>query len=432
MNIPSDIVSEVCVLGSIIGSGGEIIPELRDMLSVEDFYRPAHQTIARVLYETTTDLDFVIVKARLESAGVYEQIGGLAYLEQLAEVPTWLNWKYYAAIVKEKAVQRGMLGLAEYIRQQVGELEYDVLYEECVTTLHRLGEHRHREGTEMGMAEAAQAVIAKAEQAARDGHAPHTRVGFDAIDRCIGGFRPGDFVVLAAATSGGKTSLACNMAANIARSGGAVLYISGEMLPAELGQRFLQSSSGVWGSRIRDGNLHEHEWTEMQMAAGNMEKWKLAIVGRTMTGGEIAHTARKYARKWRGLDLLVVDYLQIMRSDNPRASRHDQVGSLAWGLKQIAMDLPCPVMALSQFDRSAVKGTKNPPSMFHLKESGDIENHSNIVVLMHTPDGQVGDREVWIRIAKARDGMTNTWAGADAIRLTLQGGITQFHEGANP
>jgi len=431
MNIPQDIMAEVCVLGSVVLSSGEIIPELREVLSEEDFFRPAHQTIARVLFATTEDLDAVLGRAVLRKADVYEEIGGDAYYFGLLEgIPTWKNWKHYADIVREKSVLRSLLDLAAYIQNHAGEENYEELYRECVSSLHNLGERSRREGVEMLLPDAVQGVLAHSEEIQRSGKPPATLTGFASVDRATAGFRDGDLVVLAAATSGGKTTLACNIAANIARGGGRVLYVSGEMLPRELGQRFLQASSNVWGSRIRNGALHEHEWTELHAAAGNMEKWKLAIVGRTMSAGEIGHTARKYARKWGGLDLLVVDYLQIMRSDNGKASRHEQVGSFVWNLKQIAMDLPCPVMALSQFDRSAVKGTTKPPSMFHLKESGDIENHSNTVLLMHTPENQEGEIEVWLRIAKARDGAATTWTGPDAIRLRLRRGITRFYEEA--
>lgn len=435
MTVPQDIAAEVALLGSMIVSGGDIIPDVREILGVDDFFRPAHREIAKTLFESRGPVDMVILRSALESQGALPRIGGLDYLIDILEsTPSWHNWREYALSVREASVRRGLLTVSgEMGRRIAAEPAADILAD-VTQQIYELAARSADDDAEMDLSDAALAAMSRAE-AAQAGKVVAVNTGFAALDARLCGLHPGDLVIVGAPPSGGKTAFACHVAAGVAAKGGGVLYVSGEMPPADLGKRFLQAHTEVWGIQLKSGHLKVGDWTRLNAGLDDMKKWKLYIVGRSLTSGEIMLRARKCQRRWGRLDLVVVDYLQLMKPSGGD-NRAQEVGRLSWELKLAAMQLRVPVVALSQYDRTAMKGGtttgKRPlPTMHHLKESGDLENNANVVILLYAPERdevEVGDREVWARIAKSRDGDTNSWTGQDAIRLRFRRGITKFFD----
>ena len=203
-----------------------------------------------------------------------------------------------------------------------------------------------------------------------------------------------------------------------------------------LGKRFLQSRAKVHAQKLKFAkNLTTDDWQAIQRAIAELSPFKVAIDTRSSHVADIAVTARRMASKWGGpLSLIVVDYLQLMdcMGGHGRGTSFARaVGHFAWGLKQLAMDLGTPVLVLSQLNREGAKKDR-PPSKHDLKESGDIENHANVVLLLYRlPDSSAdfqGEETVWCRVAKARDGLTTPWEGTGALRLLWRGGFTRFDD----
>ncbi len=439
---PHDIEAEIVCLGETILSEGENIPSLRENLRPEDFYRPAHQTLCRVLFDMTDakrPIDLTTVKTELERQCVLEQVGGMDYVKGIIEgTPNSGNWAYYAKTIRDKAIKRELIRMGhDIVRGAYTDTEDSgVLLAEAQQRTYDLGKRAQDSGDwQMGIADAGESVLAKAEAVQREpGKYSGLMTGFEGFDKSSGGLQAGDYIILAALTGAGKTTLAMNIAANIASGGGSILYISAEMLPRELGQRFLQARSDVWGTRIRTGRLEVGHWEALSKAQAEISQWKIELIGRAMTVPEIVLIARRLTKKWGGISLIVADYIQQLKPSGGR-SRYEQVSGISWSLKQAAMELEVPVLALSQFDRSVAKGMSGKgrkPSKHDLKESGDIENDANAVWLLHRPEDSAPDAfgtiEVWAKVDKCRDGVVTPWEGQGAIRLKWKPSVTRFWE----
>lgn len=444
--IPADITLERHVLGILLVHGAEALVSVQHLVMPENFYTPAHAQLVAALLAMLQEgkpITPVTIVVELRHNGILDKIGqdpteagGIDYITQLAEYSGFdiTNLRYNAEELHKLAMLRSMISTGAKMTSDAKAPGADAfeLVERFTTELYDL--HRGRTGGPgevVGAGEAVKAAIARADRIAAGEESPGLASGFAAIDRATGGMQPGDLWTLGAATSIGKTALAHSMAVHVARNGGAVFIVSAEMGRESVANRLLQAVSGVSGGRLRTGNLNEQELEARQVAAEEIAAWHLAIFDRSATAPEIAIRAKMLAARWRrGLSLIVVDYLQLMK---PTAgdNRAQQVGGIAWGLKQAAMDLGCPVLMLSQLNRAGVKpgiaDDERPPSLFDLKESGDVENHSNAVLLLHrsaraVPD-TAGAMPVWCKVAKARDGMVTPWPAA-AGKPPMPGSIT--------
>jgi replicative DNA helicase len=203
-----------------------------------------------------------------------------------------------------------------------------------------------------------------------------------------------------------------------------------------LGFRLLQAQAKVSGNRLRIGNLDENERASVDAAQKMIDTWPLVIDDRAGTVGEIGLRARQTAaRLGRPLALVIVDHLQLLKPTDGE-TRAQQVGAMAWGLKRLAMEQGCSVLLLSQLNRESVR-TGAPPSVFALKESGDVENDSDAVILLHQPDPPQADTDgamlIWLKVAKARDGQVTPWPFQDdpygpwrGIRVRFRPESTRF------
>lgn len=436
--LPHDQPAEEIALGSMLRDE-QTIPAVRDLVRPEDFFFPSHQQICQAIFdqaEARKPSDLAGVTMMLRDRGQLEELGGQDKLDGLFDnTPSPIHAKHYAGIVRDKAVARRLIALCERAGQEVRDPQADVggMLASFQADVYDLSRRSDGEGV-VDLGEAVEAALQRAGRVFEGKEPPGLMTGFPMIDRAIGGFNQGDLITLAADTSAGKTALAGNIAQNIATDGGTVLFVTREMNRLELGKRFLQATSGIAGGRIKFAKtLRPDDWQALQAATGQLSRLKIVLDSRSGTVADVALSARRQAAKWRGpLSLIILDYLQLMDFSRGQYKRQENtaqaVGRFAWGCKQLSMDLGTPVLLLSQLNRQGVIQDR-PPTMHSLKESGDIENHSNAVILLYRPPDQAeqaASRTVWVRVAKARDGSTTPWQGSGEIRLQWKPSITRF------
>jgi len=437
---PHDIGAEACVLGSMLIDADAVVPLVRRALTPEDFYRPAHGDIFRLVLDMADarkPVDLVLVRNELHQRKQLEQVGGIEYVVALAEgVPSTANAEYYANIVRDKSLLRKAIQAARQIEREaygafgVRDSASEVLgrAQQAFYDLARPMENEN----EASLGPEARKKLADMEAEQEHGRPSERRVscGFPVIDQAIHGLRAGRMVTLAAKTKAGKSTLALNMALHVAFQGEPVLYISGEMRTNELADRFLSMHAPIHGDSLKNPrSLRMEDWEKLRRTAEAFDPLPLRMVGRGLSLAEIGMKARETGTMFgKQTALVVVDYLALMKLPPAREARI-RVGEFTRGLKQLAMELGCGILLVSQIRRLAEENAK--PQLHDLKESGDIENDSDAVLLIHTPDGDrhwttshdgKQARESWVKIAACRDGTITHWPkdGSDApgaIRL---------------
>lgn len=435
---PQDRAAEICVLGAMILDASRI-DEATAIVTKADFFSPAHGLIFDLLVRMHADdqpIDLVTVKAAALEAGILEQIGGVDYLLALVDgVPMTSNVAHYAGIVQALALKRSLL--------RYGQTVLASAYEPTVTAaeLAALAESQldaivtGRSDDRLTTAQEAAECVLRDVQAAEQGDSPPgLMTGLEAIDTASGGLRGGELVVVAGPTGSGKTTLADTIAVNVAEAGGRVLIASVEMLADERAQRLLQIIGQVDGSKMRQPKrLAAEDWTALYQATEALRAMKIDLVTGELTTADIVGAAKRTAKRRGGLDLIVVDYLQLLTpAGDPSARRAEQVSKMAWACKmQLAVTLRVPVLLLSQFRREDESKDLLPRKSW-LKESGDIENHANVIWLLWKPDPGGKNAtlceqdEVMFCQDKHRSMPLTPWTGRASIRLRWSRRTTTF------
>ena len=445
IEIPHDIPAEVCTLAAMI-LDPKALTIVDSICTAESFHRPAHQIIFAAISEMHQKgypVDLVLLSDELKRSGKLEEIGGVAYLLQIAEgCPDTANVKHYARIVTEKHRLRLLITNGQAQIRDACEIDADPLkiVEQAQAELYHIGRGTGSVTEVVTAKDSVAEAIAKADRIAAGQESPGLMTAFAGIDQALGGFQPGDLITVGAGPGVGKSSFAMTIAARVAAGGGGVFFVSAEMSRVACANRLLQVVSGIAGGRLRNGNLDQWEDQARSEAQQQIAGWNFSIWDTSATVADIASRCKmESARTRRKWDLIVIDYLQLLKPGKGD-TRAQEVSAVAWGLKLLAMELGCPVMMLSQLNRGGLRqdtAVEKPPSLYDLKESGDIENHSNAVILLHrpataTPD-TAGAIPIWCKIAKARDGSITPWpapAGKQevpgAITLRFTGHLTRF------
>lgn len=437
---PHDIQAEVSVLGAMI-IHRPAIAIAQGILCQDDFYRPAHQTIfAALLYMEAAGeaVDLVTTRAYFQAKNKLDAIGGVEYLVAMVQgVPSAANIEYYAQIVRDHAMRRSLIVDCQTVADDAFNPQSDPaeLAGRLQQTVLALCERSNAGGNLIAMHDAMGEAIEHYEAVSKGERPPGLMTGFNCFDRCTGGFQPGDLVVLAARPSVGKSALALAWATHAAQTGELVLFFSAEMGRRAIATREICSMGGISPGNLKAGRLHQEENDARQRVIEEAHKWGFAIYDRSATAREVCIYARQVqAQHGRKLGLIVVDYLQIMRTD-PRQAQVDRYGLFAWACKCLATDLQCPVVLLSQLNRAEKADTK-PPDLQRLRGSGNIEEHANTVIMLHRPEDAEyipGTPKVvtWASVQKCRDGTTTPWmlsSGLPAIRLAFTPYLTKFEE----
>jgi replicative DNA helicase len=418
---PQNLEAEESVLGAMMVSEGSITPVILDVrLRAEDFYRDRHRAIyeaIRTLYERSEPIDALTVAEHLTQRGDLDDAGGKENLQTLAStVPAPGNARHYAQIVKQNALLRRLLGAAQTIQQSVHERdgEPESLVEDAERMLFRVA-HEDRASDFRNVAEILEEEIDRLEQLAQgDGGLTGAASGFDDLDKVTGGFQPGNLIVIAARPAMGKSALVTNIAQHISsKEAKPVAFFSLEMSEAELAHRFIAIQARISSDRLRRGRVSEKDWPGVVQACNVLEKAPLWIDDSSDLGLlDLRAKARRLHASVGELGVIIIDYIQLMRPEDPRQNRVEQVGQMSRGLKILARELNVPVIALSQLSRAPEQRPDKRPILSDLRESGNIEQDADLVTFLYRdeyydPESEAqGEAELIIR--KHRNGPIDT------------------------
>ena len=428
---PQSRAAERSVLGACLRDNA-VIGDVLQLLGFENFYADAHQKIFKSvvgLYDHGKPVDLVTLAEELKQRGCIEEIG-YGYLGELWDAaPTAANAVYYAGIVHDKAVMRSLIHAStEILRDsydQVGPAED--LVEQAQKRLFEIADRglsSHTITAEM-MIRSAWDRIDERDKRARQGNIlPGIPTGYTDLDYCMAGFRAGQLIVIAARPSVGKTSLATCMARYAAVEAGlSVLFVSLEQPESDLTDRLLCCQARVDCHRYQRGSINPDETIRILEAGECIRKSKFMVEeGHGQSLLRIASNARRQKLR-EGIAILYVDYLQKVEPEDRRQSRAEQVGGIARRLKGLAMELRIPVVALAQLNRELESRPNRQPRLSDLRDSGEIEQEADVVMLMHPLEVSPNPglpTVVQVDIAKHRNGPTQI------IKLNFHKQFTRF------
>ncbi len=424
---PQNLEAEESVLGAMMVSQATIEPVLLDIrLQTDDFYRDRHRTIFDAivrLNENADPVDVLTVAEKLSEHGELERIGGKDIVAGLAaKVPAPGSAKHYATIVKQNSLMRRLDAAAKTIQQSVADRdgEPSAMVEQAERLLFGVA-HEERAADFREIGEILADEIDKLEALAT-GKAEVTGVsaGFRDLDSLTGGFQPGNLIVLAGRPAMGKSAAVCNIAENVAiKSDKAVALFSLEMSEMELAHRFIASQARIAGDRLRKGRVASKDWPKVVKACNQLESAPMWIDDSSDLGMlDLRAKARRLdaqerARGREGLGMVIVDYLQLMRADDPRATRVEQVSQFSRGLKILARELNIPVIGISQLSRAPEQRPDKRPILSDLRDSGAIEQDADLVGFLYRDEYYHGDESedpgiAELIIAKHRNGPIGT------------------------
>ena len=436
---PQNIEAEQAVLGAML-IDKEAIAKASEILTSSDFYREAHRVIFNAmleLYNKNEAVDMVTVTEILKRDNKLEDIGGLAYITSLANVVlTAANVKYHADIVAEKSVLRQLVRVSTEIAAMGYEANEDVgtLLDTAESRILEIS-NRKKKADFTPINDVLMESVQNIEKLINNkGGLTGLPSGFADLDKLTSGLHPSDFIILAARPSMGKTALALNIVQNVAlrahkKIGGeprSVAFFSLEMSKEQLVNRMLCAEAGIDSQRLRVGEMGDKDWDALWGACDLMSKAKIYIDD---TAGITVMDMRSRARRLKaehGLDLIVVDYLQLMQGSGKRnnsGDRQQEVSEISRSLKALARELDVPVLALSQLSRSVESRQVKRPMLSDLRESGSLEQDADIVAFLYREDyynPETENKHTELIIAKHRNGPVDT------VNLFFQKQFTKF------
>jgi replicative DNA helicase len=425
---PHNLDAEKSLLGAMLLTADATATGL-GKVKTEDFYRPAHQRIfdaMAALFAKGEPCDVVTLAARLESTGELEQVGGKPYLLDVVNtVPLAGNVAQYAGIVKRMSMLRRLIVAATHIAALGYEAPDDIdeVVEEAEKQIFDVTNERV-ESTFRPIEELMADGWKKLEELyERQEHLTGVPTGWHEMDKLLAGLHRGDLIVVAARPSVGKTAFALNLAVNAAKAGHPVGVFSLEMSAEQLVMRILSSESKVDGQKLRTGRLSDSDWPLIMNAMGRLDACDLQVDDTAALS--IMELRAKARRMFRGKNekpgLLIVDYLQLMQPQRSRSeNRQVEIAEISRGLKILAKELDIPVVALSQLSRAVEQRADKRPMLSDLRESGAIEQDSDVVMFIHrdtykrdegddAAKGHVPPKGIAeIIVAKHRNGPTDT------------------------
>jgi replicative DNA helicase len=436
---PQNLDAEQSVLGAILLDNDAINHSL-EILTADDFYRESHREIFRAMVELTDrsqPVDAITLTDALRGKGALETVGGPAYVAELAAcVPTAANVAHYARIVREKAVLRSLASIATEIASSAYEApaNVDEFLDAAEHRIFEISERRIKPSFHT-MGELSRESLKMIERLyERKELVTGVPTGFIDLDRITAGLQPSDLVIIAARPSMGKTALALNIAAYASMEAEpkvGVAFFSLEMSKEQLVLRMLCSEARVDSSRARAGYLSERDFPKLAQAAARLSEAPIFIDDSSDTTAiALKAKCRRLARE-RGsnLGLIIVDYLQLMRSARPGESREKEIAEISRSLKALAKELKVPVVALSQLNRQVESRPNRRPILADLRESGAIEQDADVIAFIYRDE--VYNREskepgvAEIIVAKQRNGPT------DVAKLTYLNQYTRFENYAS-
>lgn len=388
--LPYSVEAEQAVLGSVI-IDPKCLNEIAVQMKTEYFYIPQHREIysaMSAMYELSQTIDFVSLLEKLKSDGVYDEAGGKAYLTQLVQtVPSAANVLTYVAIIRERYYARALMTAAQDIIKDINENEMDSgrLLDNAEQRIFEI-----RQGREIsGLTHIKSVIENETYDRLSKMSDPETRAdyigipcGIGELDKMITGLNKSDLIILGARPGMGKTSFALNIVRNVAvNTGKTVCFFSLEMTRDQLAQRMLSSEAGIKSEKLRTGELDDDEWTRLAQAGDSLSKANIYF---DETSSITVPEMKAKLRRMKQVDLVVIDYLGLMKSARQTENRVQEVSEITRNLKIMAKDLKVPVIACAQLSRGTeTKGKSHRPALSDLRESGSIEQDADIVLFLY-------------------------------------------------
>ncbi|WP_374514030.1 replicative DNA helicase [Niveibacterium sp.] len=438
---PHSIEAEQSVLGALL-LDNQAWDRVADQVNENDFYRAEHRYLfrgARELIDQGKSVDVVTLSEWCERNSVLQQIGGLAYLAEIANnTPSSANIQRYAEIVRDRAIRRRSIAECHTAVAELssGALEPGVILDRVMEALSQVAESGERaDSRPQSAANYVHSMLAAVEAAAESGGKGLVGVssGLDELDTVTLGLHAADMIVVAGRPSMGKTALALAVAEHVALEEKLPVAIFSMEMPGEqLVLRMTSAISGVEGRKIRQGTMTDDEWSSFSFAAARLNSATILIDETpALTPTELRARARRLHRRHGGLGLIVVDYLQLMRLARSSENRTQELSEISRAIKALAKELRVPVIALSQLNRAVEQRTDKRPLLSDLRESGAIEQDADLVVLLYRDDyydSDSPDRGIAeLIIAKHRNGPTGTVKAAFDERLVRFGNRSGSH-----
>ena len=431
---PHSIEAEQSVLGGLLLSA-DAWDAVAESVSDRDFYRADHRLIFRQiarLAEASDPVDVITVADKLQASGELEAAGGLPYLAELAQnTPSASNIRAYGQVVRERASLRKLIEAAQDIADSGFNPEgrtSDQLVDEAERLIMQISEEGPKSGGPQDVNPLLKSALARIEELfTSGGDITGLSTGFTDLDNMTSGLQPSDLVIVAGRPSMGKTSFAMNLVENaVLGQDKPILVFSMEMPAEQLVIRMLSSLGRINQTRIRNGKLEQEDWPKLSTAVNKLKDVRLFIDDTpALSPTELRTRARRVARENGGeLGMIMVDYMQLMQIAGSSEGRTAEISEISRNLKAIAKEFACPMVALSQLNRSLEQRPNKRPVNSDLRESGAIEQDADVIMFIYrdevyneeSPDKGVAE----IIIGKQRNGPIGT------ARLAFQGEFTRF------
>jgi replicative DNA helicase len=408
---------------------------VQDIVSQADFYVEAHRAIFDAMIEVSgrgITVDAISLADTLKARGVYDRVGGAAYLDQLIDrVPIAAYVEQHAEMIRDKAiVRRLILACSQVISDSFGDLgDVPAFLDRCEQTIFEVSRSGGRSHT-LPLGRAVKEVFGELDALSKSTReVTGVPTGYAKLDSLTSGLQPGDLVIIAGRPSVGKTSFCLNLVMNASGQGEVpVGFFSLEMSYRQLVRRILAAEAGVSGHKLRTPyKLDQDEWVRLFVAADRLQKLRMFLDDSPMlTVAQLRGKARRLKIE-NDIGLVAIDYLQLMRPVHSRDSREREIAEISRSLKALALELQIPVVALSQLSREVEKRQDKRPVLADLRESGAIEQDADMVMFLHDKNPTDVDRshkDVDLILAKHRSGPTGT------VPLVFRGDLTRFDAAA--
>ncbi len=431
---PHNEEAEKSVLGAVM-LNKDVLSEVLEEVTADDFYNESHREIFRAiweLYKENTAVDMLTVCEELKKRKALDMAGGRAYIATLtAEVPSTANAVEYAKIVAEKATLRQMIKTSEDITEKGYDAKMDAgeILDYAESGIFKIAQKRQKNDYAK-IQDVLLTNIKIIDQAAQNkDKIVGIPTGFKDIDEKTSGLQRSDLIIVAARPAMGKTAFALNIAQQSAvKAGSSVIIFSLEMSKEQLGQRLLAMQARVEMQKLKQGDLDRKDWDRITMALDELNNTKIVIDD---TPGISIMEMRNKCRRLKaeqGLDLVVIDYLQLMSLQSKTDNRQQEISAISRNLKLLAREMDCPVIVLSQLSRAPEQRQDHRPILSDLRESGSIEQDADIVIFLYRDDYYNENTEkpgvCEVNIAKHRSGPT------DKVELTWVSRYTKFSDKA--
>ena len=429
---PHNEEAERSALGACMLSK-EALMDVAEEVKAEDFYNESHREIFRSImrqFRENTSVDMLTVCEDLKKQKALDMVGGRTYIGTLtAEVPSTANAGDYARIIAEKAMLRQMIAASEEIAVKGYEDKEaaDTLINDAEASIFRIAQRRQKRDYAkiQDVLMKNLRLIDEAEQ--NQGHVIGLPTGFKRLDEITSGLQKSDLIIVAARPGMGKTAFALNIAAQSAvKANASVMIFSLEMSQEQLGQRLISMQAMVASEKLKKGTLERQDWDKINVALDQLNETKIVIDDTPgITVMEMRNKCRRLKAE-QGLDLIVIDYLQLMTYEGRSDNRQQEVSALSRHLKLLAREMDCPVIVLSQLSRAPEQRQDKRPMLSDLRESGSIEQDADIVIFLYRDDYYNDNSEkpgiCEVNLAKHRSGST------EKMELTWVARYTKFSD----